>query len=541
MDIRNRKSTLLITSTKNDVIVSGGYLKLPGLPKFKLSDMVTMFQRNYTAEVSQVVTINDLAASPTVNTQYTVMIGVPNVKRQGWFSDLKPYSFSTPAVITTLGALAANQWNYIHTAIAAKINADANNFVVATVVADDLVITDDAGYNPYTSSQGFIPRGGASTVVAVTNSDGSGFAKATQYTLTTAAVYSFGDGTTWVTGIPVWSYYHGTELVSGDLDLPMTLAGLPPVTGQKYNGFIMEVLLPVETVVIGQQNWRVGKLFIAVDNGTGTSPANLAGYKAFEREMHRILFGQYEHDPKTVIEFFDKPMIFQDPAGAAPTGTTAILGTQVSPYAALNRINIGAQTIFVPVTDPLGFGLDISQDNAATEGSETSAFEGKVGVQEFVVGKEEFSVMARVVMGDWTDAAFKVGFRKKAAYNVTFNSNAYIAAIGNGSSAAGTIWINGDLVATNAGLAGAHVQAISAEAPVDAISKLFEILVDINGYVTAKADDVSFPIYSAGTTQMRFVAGDSMIAFYQTVNIANGDPDVVISEFNAVGTKNWKV
>jgi len=124
---------------------------------------------------------------------------------------------------------------------------------------------------------------------------------------------------------------------------------------------------------------------------------------------------------------------------------------------------------------------------------------------------------------------------RKAVYAAVFNNYTDIAAIGNGSSAAGTTWINGDLIVTNAGLnSAAHVQAISAVAPVDAVSTIFVLKVAIDGTVTAYADGVSYPIYSAGTTTMDFDAGDELIPFYQIVNIGGGDPAASISAFYAI-------
>ena len=144
--------------------------------------------------------------------------------------------------------------------------------------------------------------------------------------------------------------------------------------------------------------------------------------------MHRFIFDQYKNDPTAVIEFFDKPIVFQDALGAAPAGTADTLGWQLSPYGALNRTNIGTQTIVAPVLS--ANGLLIDQDDTTTEGNHTSANQGTLGVQQFVVGAEEFSVQARIVMGDWTDSHTIVGFRRKAVYTADFNDYTDLAAIG---------------------------------------------------------------------------------------------------------------
>jgi len=106
--------------------------------------------------------------------------------------------------------------------------------------------------------------------------------------------------------------------------------------------------------------------------------------------------------------------VFQDPLGAAPTGTANTLGWQLSPYGALNRTNIGTQTIVAPVLNADGLLLD--QDDTDNEGSHTSANQQALGVQSFVVGQQEFSLTVRAVAADWTDTQLLVGFRKKAVY-----------------------------------------------------------------------------------------------------------------------------
>lgn len=532
---QKNKSVLLTTSAGTDVQYSGGEILIAGLNPVKQTRIIDFSQINYRAEVQQVVTIGATAYTPAADTTYVVEIGDVTRVDHGYTENVKQYIYTTPADITTLGANAALQREAIHLAIIAKINAIASNFVVAATLTggNGFTVTDDAGYYPY-NRQGMTNRKGASYVRPAQNSDGTGFA-ATNYVLTTAAVYEFGTGLNLLNNAPVYDYMTG-NLISGELDTPLTITGGTAVSGQKYNMFSISYLKRVSLPTAFNGNSYVFLLLteqVFVDNGTGTSTANLAGYKAFERYMQKGMFDQFSSDPSTVIEWFDKPIQFADPLSAAPTGTANTLGMQLSPYGSLNRTNIGTQTIVAPVLNATGLLID--QDDTATEGSHTSANQQTLGCQEFIVGKQDFMLVSRVVMADWTDAAFKVGFRKKAVYDATFNNYTDIAAIGNGSSAAGTTWINGDLIATNAGLNGAaHVQAISTVAPVDAVSILFVVKVAKDGTVTAFADGVSYPIYSAGTTTMIFDAGDALIPFYQIVNIGGGDPAASISEFVAI-------
>lgn len=525
---------LLKTSAATDLKYSGRQLTFTGAKPINVDRIVSIKQEKYRAEVVQVVTAGAGSYTPQASTLYAYEIGDVNRVTSGGQESLLLYGYETPADVTTMGATAALQREYIHLQIIAKINANTSNYVTAATLGTGtgFTITDDAGYYPVRTA-GVSNRLGATQVYSALNADGTGFTSAS-VSVTTAAVYSFGVGADLLAAKPIMSYMSG-NLISGNFSAPKAADGTYAVAGQNYDGFRIETLeLASAHSQTGQLALVPSDIIVFVDNGTGTATTNLDGFKAFERYFHKLICA-YQVSPAVVQEWFDAPIVFQDPLGAAPTGTANTLGWQLSPYGSLNRTNIGAQTIVAPVLNATGLLID--QDDTATEGSHTSANQQTLGVQSFVVGKTEAMVVARVVMGDWTDAAFKVGFRKKAVYDATFNNYTDIAAIGNGSSAAGTIWINGDLIVTNAGLNGsAHVQAISAVVPVDAKSVLFVVKVAIDGTVTAFADGVSFPIYSVGTTTMDFDAGDELIPFYQSVNIGGGDPACSISAFFAIPT-----
>jgi hypothetical protein len=324
------------------------------------------------------------------------------------------------------------------------------------------------------------------------------------------------------------------NLIQGTLIAPpLTTAGLGAVSGQIYEAFVINSFNTAAAHNQTGQDALIQKLkTVWVDNGTGSATTNLAGFKAIERVFHKLMVQVYSADASCVQEWFDRPIVFQDPLGAAPTGTADTLGWQYG-YTPLNRTNIGTQTIVAPVLDATGLLID--QDDTATEGSHTSANQQTLGDQSFVVGKAPFMVAARYVMGDYTDAAFMVGFRKKAVYGAVINNYTDYATIGNGSSAAGTTWINGDLFATRANInGGTTLQAISAVAPSDGVSVLVWLKVALDGSVTAFVNGTSYPIYSVGTTALIFDAGDEMIPFYQIVNIGGGDPACSIGEFFAV-------
>lgn len=533
----NKQSVLLKTSAATDVQCSGGVVSITGLKKISKKNILDITQVKYRAEVAQVIRVGTSSYTPSLDTVYEVKIGDVNRTQSGYEETLKSYSFRTP---TTWGAsytTDALRREYIHGELVSRINADASNKVVALSLGTGtgFSVTDDASYYPV-FSQGMSNTKFVSTVIPCTQPDGSGFAD-TDYSVYTAGVLKSGVGAYLAAMAPVLDFANGGNLVSGVIDTPPTAVdGTYATSGQNYDCFAI-------TGLESQAAWggmnQIGYVMcwkeIWVDNGTGSATTNLTGFKAFERALHKIMVGVYSADASCVQEWFDKPIAFQDPLGAAPTGTADTLGWMISPYGSLNRTNIGTQTIVAPVLNATGLLID--QDDTATEGAHYSANQQTLGDQSFIVGKTAATVAAKVVMADYTDAAFILGFRKKEAYNAVFNAFTDYATIGNGSSAAGTTYINGDLFVTRAELAGGGIlETVSAVAPTDAVSYMAVVKVDINGYVTAYINGTSYPIYSAGTTQMKFAADTELIPCFQIVNIGGGDPACSISEFFAVAS-----
>jgi len=519
------KSVLFKTSAGSDVQYVGGEIKIPGLNPIKQSRIVNFSQMNYRAEVSQVVTIGATAYTPTASTRYIVCIGDINRRDKGLTELPFQYSYTTPADITTLGATAALQREAISLQLVAKINAVSNNWVVAATLAlgNGFTITDDAGYYP-APSQGMTNREGASTVFLKTDDDGRGFA-ITNLATTTAAIYANGVGAALAAYAPVFDLVY-TSLISGFVDGPKASDGTSAISGQKYNLFSISYLddsVSIPSVGHGITGILARTVNVWVDNGAGTATTNLAGYIAFSRQIHRGLYKQFANDPCAQIDFMDNVILFQGPAGAIPatTGETKMVSDAKWVYN-----NIGTQTITVPT--PGNTGLILDQDLTTTEGAEYTPSLLTNAPQEFTVGKSDFSVFARLVAADWTDMAWLVGFRKKAAHTADFNDYTDLGAVG-------TLAANGDLVTTQGILNNAAtVSTSTAIAPTDAAYLTVEVLVATSGLVTCKLNDVTYPVYSVGTTALIFDAGDVMIPFLRAVNIGGGDPDFVLNEIAAV-------
>lgn len=526
---RINKAVLYRTCDRNTVQSSGGDISIAGLFGVNRKDLVNIQQIKYRAEVAQVVTVGATAYTPQPSTVYRVEVYDPNRVTFGYNESPKVYSYTTADTIT---GVAATDRETIHAALVAKINADSSNHAVAVSLGsgNGFTVTDDGSYYPvYAQNMSNVKW--MNTVKTLTNSDGTGFAD-DNWSVTTAGVFSFGSGAKLAEMAPTVDFVYG-NLVSGVLELiPLTFAtALPAVSGQNYDGFVITSLKEVPIAGVGGQlGYQEVYQIVYADNGTGTSTTNLAGFKAFERQMHKLMVSCYGNDLQTLQEWFDSPLGFQDPLGAAPTGTANTLGWQLSPTYnnGMYRINIGTQTIVAPVLNDDGLLLD--QDDTATEGSHTCASIRTIGANEFVVGQTAFMVGCRVVAADWTDVQFLFGVRKKAAYAADYNDYTDLAAIGGGAA-------DGDSITTFGILNNAATVATDTTVNfADTVSVMMWIKVDIEGNVTCYVNGTSYPVYSAGTTALVFDADDAMIPFYQVVNIGGGDPATVISEFFAVPT-----
>src|SRR3972149_148810 len=119
-----KKSVLLTTSVASDVQHSGGVLTIAGLQGIRANSVLDIKQIKYRAEVSQVVKIGYSLYTPTADTKYTVRLEFMLSTREGYKGVTKTYRYTTPSVLTNIGATAALQREYIHAQIVADVNND---------------------------------------------------------------------------------------------------------------------------------------------------------------------------------------------------------------------------------------------------------------------------------------------------------------------------------------------------------------------------------------------------------------------------------
>ena len=509
---KNQKSVLFNTSAGTDVQYVGGEIQIPGLDPIRQQRILDISQVNYRAEVSQVVTVGGTSYTPTASTRYIVTINDVRVRRQGLTGQPLIYSFTTPSNVTAwLGGVAATQREAIHVALVNQINAEAYNYVVAASLTGGagFTITDDAGYFPV-NSQTMTNRQGASTIKLMQDDGGLGF-DLTNIALTTAAVYASGVGATLAASAPVFDLVY-SNLISGYIDGPKTIAGAIAVSGQKYNMFSITYMRDVSIpTAINYTGFVVETAQVWVDNGAGSATTNLAGYIAFERAMHRGIAAKYATDPSTVAEFFDNNFVIQGPLGAVPVLTANLKNKVLTGYGNLfNHYNINAQTIVAPSQGATG--LLIEQDANATDGAHYCTEVGTSAPKEFVVGKQSITVVFKATCTTVANIVLMAGLRKKEAYTANFDDYNELAAAGTGP--AGTnlytygILTNAITVATNTGLSA-----------VDATQFTVIVKVAKSGLVSMYINDTKVNVYSAGTTALIVPAGTVLIPFFQYTNL----------------------
>lgn len=531
--MKNRQSILLKTSSKTDIQFGGGDYNITGLRSVSRKDITSFKQIKYRVEVAQVYTVGGGTYTPTADTAYSIQIGDVNRSDSGARESLYIYTVVTPntAGLTAIGNAAA-QREWIHAALVVKINnqtAQNRSVAVSLGTGTGFTVTDSGGYYPV-RAQNQTKMRGPNFVGVRTNTDGTGFAD-TNITLTTAGVTSFGDGTKLATESPVVDFVYG-GLISGNLiDPPLTTAGAVAVAGQKYDGFVISSLQKEQTPTITDRYTYIDRSQVVyVDNGTGTATTNLAGFIVFEKQMRKAMASFYKDDANAQIDFFDDQILFQGAAGAVPTTTGA---NKLISWGGAGWIYtaIGTQTITTPIGAATGLLLD--QDLTDTEGAEYTPSLLTDCPKEFVVGKTAFGVYARMNAADWTDAAWLIGFRKKAAHTADFNDYTDLAA-------AGTLAANGDLITTQGILNNAAtVSTSTAIVPVDAASVTVAVTVAVNGLVTIKVNGTAYPVYSTGTTALILDVDDIMIPFVRYANVSTGDPDLTLMHIVAVASDDF--
>lgn len=537
-----QKSVLLSTSGRGDVTYSNGTYNIAG-ETFRKNLIRSVRHIKYKAEVKQVVTVGGVNANsgarytPTASTTYTVEVFDPRRKTNGQTQGVIKFSYTTPPVITSLGSTAALQREAINVKLVAAINA-ATNVVSATAATlgsgNGFTITDNGSYYP-PRTQGGPLNYGANTFEWRTNADGTGFVSG-DMVLTTAAVYSFGVGANLVADVAVIDGMFG-NFVSGlpagiamyNFPAPINSTGAAAATsGQNYDGFLVECFEPVAAHnVTGQLALNLKQVMILVDNGTGTSTSNLQGFIDFEKEMHKII-SDANLDSSAIGEFFDSVGVFQGPSGAVPSGTSTDTNIIATEYGQYGEYVIGTSTAKIPT--PTTYGYNIELDATATEGLEIAPSLQTGASKEYTVGKDDFSLYAKVYLTTVANIKLDIGFRKKEAYNGTFSSYTALA----------SAEFNGGTITTNGKLSGGSLTATASSTTVtDGTWHDVYITVTKNGTVTVKVDNVAYTVNSAASTAMVFAANTVVVPFIRNTNLNSSAGAPVVSQWIVNENVSW--
>lgn len=535
----NKTSVLLKTSAATDVQCSGGNVSITGLKKVSKKMIFDITQVKYRAEVAQVVRVGTSGYTPTADTVYTVLIGDTNRTQSGYQESLKPYSYRTPSVLTTIGATAALQREYIHLQLVAAINADSSNHVVAAslLTGTGFSVTDDGSYYPV-FSQGMTNVKGVSTVLPSTNADGSGFAD-TDYSVSTAGVIGVGIGAYLAAQLPVMDFMNG-NLVSGVIDTPpLTITGAAATSGQNYDCFVISSYdFQAAWSVSGQLALIPSWQEVWVDNGTGSSTSNLAGFIAFQRTLLKQVFEIYKNDPATIYTTSDTGMTYATLTGLSVIPTTALAENTVNfgnGFAASFTPTIVATAAgdAMPIQDATSatvYGINLANDAANGKGLEISAPLAANSQKSAIVGKTPFSVYARVYVDDVSGVdPGVIGLRKKAAYAAAIGSYTDYACIG-------LIGGAGD-IKTQTNLNGGGANTVDTTLNwTDATARELEVRVDINGAVTWYVDGAQVN----ASTSFTFEAGDEIIPFYNELQTADVAAQFLLMESAFLPTNTWR-
>lgn len=533
-----KKSVLLKTSSANDVAENGNVVSITGLVPIAKNSIANITQFKYHAEVVQVLTFTTTSETPLASTTYQLTYTNPNVRKYGYTQNTWTYSYTTPATITDIGATAALQREYINGKLIAEINAQTTlNYTTAATIAngDGITITDSAGYYPPRLQNATGGRKGA-TNVTITD----GFTNAaTVVTVATSPVYQFGDGTWLSQNAPIYSPYF-QNFISGQVDTPLTNAnpGVPATAGQFYDAFAITsyVISPNSSLIQGQLCLIQQDQIVFVDNGTGSSTANLAGFIAFQRAMMTIMFSLYKTNKGTLYSMFNNGISYATLTGLSVIPTTALaeyiinLGDGQTMSGTPSVVATSAAVAAARI-DATNGGLNLAIDAANGKATEVSAHLDTHMDKQFIVGQGTFSMYARIYVDDVSGVdPMVMGFRKKAAYAAALATNTDYATIG-------LIGAAGDIKSGTQVASGGQVTTDTTLNWADAETHELEVRVASTGVVTWYVDGQQVN----KTTTYTFTAGLTVIPFVSELQTADVAANVSVIQFAALPTASWRV
>jgi hypothetical protein len=521
------KTDLLTTSAVTSIVELGGAspsFKVGALNPIRFADLASVTFKKGRAEVAKVETIG--ADDPTIafdGTKYIIEIYNPLDRNQSVHDDVpKKYVASISASVGT----AADNRTAIWTILANKINSDTSNGVTAAIVGGDagMTITDDGSY---LSGRHNAQYGGkfATSIKLVKDNNGGGFVDATSRSITTEAVYALGVGADLITA--------GTRIGPfGHLALESTVqndALNNAVSGQLYNFFGFQSVQPV--------NYSIGGSVAAlqfiyqdvwVDNGEGSSTANLAGYSAFELKLERIVYNVlYKDSPSSIVGFFAGSIAptMTKAIGGLPTGTAGDENVYhwADQNVSLMQSILGTQTILYSST--YNTGLRLEQDIVDNDGMEFHTSYGSNSPYLITVGSGSYSIRAKMSIGTVGSCdEIYVGFRSAVAVSAAVTGYDDIIALNVD---------NGDVeMITEDANSGTRAVTDSTVDVADGETVYLEVQLKDDGTTRFLINDVDYSSLIA--SPVTHTAGQTLIPFVRVLQDASASSDVDLASLIVV-------
>lgn len=546
-------SVLLKTSGRGSIQYSDGVYTIAGAT-FRKNEIKSIRHLKYKAQVLQVITIAGQVSSgvyytPTAATTYQVKLLSPQRRYAAVTQGQNIFSYTTPSDITVLGATAALQREAINAALVASINSGYSAYITAASLGTGTGFTlTDVGPYYGVRKQGVFTYFGATQVELALDSNGYGFPDTAivasggfgYRVLTTPAVYSNGVGADLLNNVPVVDQMYG-NVISGvttgqamfNPPSPKATDGTFAVSGQNYDLFMIEWLQHADIPTVGMRlAFEENQTFIFVDNGTGTTTTNLQGFLDFEKSMHKIIYDRNSFGA-TIGEFFDDGGMFQGVGGAVPSGTDGATNIMATSYGQYDEFIIGTSTQIVPTPGNTGWNIEL--DATSGEGDEITPAIFTDSPKEFTVGSETAQVYCKFIETTVADGELIIGFRKKEAFQKTITNYSfygYVKFDGAGTPAA-AITTEGKLAAIS------EVLTPSTTAIVNATWNEAIIQVAIDGTVTILVNGISYPIYSVGTTPLKFAAGSVIIPSIRYTNNGSSAAVPVLGQWIVTTNSSW--
>lgn len=514
------KTALFTTSAKNTVVVGGGSnptINILGLNPMRISDIANIGIKKSRAAVGQVYTIGGDTPTLTVGNIYKIAMKRQVAKSQSNFEDYNKVFKVT--LDSDKGSAVLNR-THVYAQLASQINLDTSvNITAVATAGTSLVLTEDPTkyfsgvHNAATSGRG-------ANEIKVTRDANGGFADSS-LVQTTAPVYAAGQGADLLKmGAGQGVYGH---LVSEAIEGKEALSGAS--TGQTYNSFVFTSIVPHNSGHGGVAAWNVVTQELYVDNGEGDSATNLAGYRAFELEIERIIYGEiWGSAPGTIGAIFKgatAPSRLGE-AGGLPTGSAgdenvyhfadqgvslmqSILGTQTDLYSQLEAD-----------------GLRLTQDAADNDGMEFHPQYHASSPYIVTVQSGTYSVRAQIKVGDVSDAdEIMIGFRSAVAVQANVTGYDDIIAL--------NIDLGDVQMITEDANSGTRAVTDSLINVADAGVVDLEVRLNNDGTTEFLINDVDYS--NLITTPVTHTAGQTLIPFMRCLNAAAGDPEADVAKF----------